>query len=217
MAQGRDDRVPAQASAGRSFIVILLLYCSFIQARINTVIWEVWADTMADRERRRFIPSKTTRGRTLVLIALIAVVAIAIIVVALSLATSPPEGDGDQTAGRYVPPPTVSSNGTAGGIRVDSFSIEQNTSSGVSTFFVTVTNTLGSEVTRDLNVLVTQVPGVSAPNRPYSNSDPPLSNPTIAGTQNITLAAGETKTVPVSVNTPPGFSIQPGNVLITLT
>lgn len=175
---------------------------------------------MADQEKgRRLIPPKTSRQRTIVYLVLVAVVAIVLIVVALALATpSNPNQTGNKVpSGGYNTPPPTTTNVTSQDVKVGTFSIDQNATTGDTTFLVTVTNTGVSNLTRNLNVAVSQTPGVTPPNQPYPSRETPPNNPVLTNSTVVTLAPGETKTVPVVVQTPPGFAVVPGNVVITFT
>ncbi len=176
---------------------------------------------MADQGKgRKLIPSKISRERTIVYIVLVAVVAIVLIVVALAfLTTNSPNNGGANTpsGGGTYPQPTATSNRTAQDLKVDTFTFDQNATSGETTFFVTVTNTGDSSLFRDLNVAVSQTPGVATPNQPYPSRETPTNNVVLTNSTAVTIAPGETVTVPVVVQTPPGFVVNPSNVVITLT
>jgi hypothetical protein len=175
---------------------------------------------MADQDKgRKLIPPKTSRQRTIVYLVLVAVVAIILVVVALALAAphAPSGSSSTPSGGGLYPQNTRTSNQTSQDIRVDNFTSSQNTITGETTFLVTVTNIGNSTVTRDLNVAVSQTSGTSAPNQPYPGKETPTNNPVLTNSTAVTIAPGETRTVPVTVQTPPGFAVVPGNVVITFT
>ncbi len=175
---------------------------------------------MADQDKgRRLLPPKTSRQRTIVYVVLVAVVAIVIIVIALALATpSNPDQPGDKvpSSGYNTPPPTTT-NTTSQDLKMDTFSIDQNVTTGETTFLVTVTNTGSTDLTRSLNVAVSQNSGVTTPNQPYPAKETPTNNPVLTNSTTVTIPAGQTITVPVVVQTPPGFAVVPGNVVISFT
>jgi hypothetical protein len=179
---------------------------------------EEWTVHMADREKgRKLIPPKTSRQRTIVYVVLITVVAIILIVVALALTTNNPPDQGNQNTpsggGLYSQPQTT--NRTSQEIKVDTFTVAQNGTD--TTFLVTVTNSGNSTQNRSLNVAVGQTPGVPIPNQPYPAQETPTNNPVLTNSTAITIAPGETNTFPVAVQTPPGFIVDPGLVVITVT
>jgi flagellar basal body-associated protein FliL len=173
------------------------------------------------KKKRRLIPSTMSRERTLVLVVLIAVVAIVAIVAALALSTSnhPSGGKAPPSSGGFNVPYPVASNVSSRDVSVTTFTFSPN-SSGGTTFMIPVTNNGNASLTRSVNVLVSQNAGVPAPNQPSPSNQPPPTPVPNTAYQNSTLVdlpPGETRTVEVTVNTPPGFTINPSNVLISVT
>jgi hypothetical protein len=175
----------------------------------------------AQGRRRTLIPSKLQKNRTLVIVIIIAVIALFAVVAALALGTNLFYGGGNQ-----APPsqPTYRS-GQNTDLRVDSVSVDQNIANSTTAFNVTVTNTGNAQVEGNLSVQVYSGPQPPAPNQPYPNRGPSVrdpnpssgSSPVTSTIQPITLAAGETKAVPVFLTTPPGLTVDPSNVVITLS
>ncbi|MGE5379350.1 MAG: hypothetical protein ACM3L5_00580 [Candidatus Saccharibacteria bacterium] len=176
---------------------------------------------MEDQSRkRRLLPSKFSRERTIVIVVLIGVVVIAAIVLALALTSheSPSSSNPTATGGYNVPYP-VSANITPPNVSVTSFTFTQN-SSGETTFLIPVTNTGNSSVAGAVNVVVSENPGLPSPNQPYPSNRPPptpVSNAAYQNSTQVELAPGEMKTVEVSIGLPPGFTVNPSNVLISVT
>jgi cytoskeletal protein RodZ len=172
-------------------------------------------------EKRRLIPSVMSRQHTIVIVVLIAVVAIVILVIALSLGTfnKPTSSNAPTSSGGYNVPYPVSPNITSKNISVTHFSFASN-SSGGTTFFVPVTNTGNDFLNGSVNVLISTTGGVPSPNQPYPTNQPPptpVPNSAYQNSTQIALAPGETLTVEVTVGTPPGFSVNPSNVRISVT
>ena len=173
---------------------------------------------MADQRRRSLLPSKLQKNRTLVIFALIAVAAIIIVVAALALATNYAPG-GSAPTSPYAPGVR---SGQSSPLRVDSVTVDQNFDNSTAAFNVTVTNTGDARLEGNLSVQVYRGTAPPAPNQPYPNQDPSSGGPDPTSTQAVTstrpfiaLEPGETKSVEVTLNTPPGFTVNPSDAVVT--
>lgn len=158
----------------------------------------------SDGKKPKIIPSPLNPNRTIVIIVVIVIVAILAIVVGLTL-TSHNAPQSNRT----------SSTPSINGIRLDSYTYQRNASTGATIFNVTLSNLDNTNGSAVVDITLSQNPD-APPNQPYSGRQPAPSNPTFTATQNITLAAGETKTVPIEVATPSWFGVQSSSITVTL-